>query len=80
MNSSELSVKIAVLDDYQGVALKLADWSAVRRRAGVDVFSDHLSDTDAIVERLLPYDEAEAVLAMAREFAARELAQRAASD
>ena len=26
-------MKIAILDDYQNVALKLADWSAVRRRA-----------------------------------------------
>jgi phosphoglycerate dehydrogenase-like enzyme len=49
-------VRIAVLDDYQGVALKLADWSAVAKRAHIDVFRDHLADTDAVVERLLPYD------------------------
>ena len=29
MNSTAHAVNIAVLDDYQGVALKLADWSAV---------------------------------------------------
>jgi phosphoglycerate dehydrogenase-like enzyme len=47
---------VAVLDDYQGVALELADWSAVRSRASVDVFNDHLADADAVVERLAPYD------------------------
>jgi phosphoglycerate dehydrogenase-like enzyme len=51
-----MRAKIAVLDDYQGVALKMADWSAVTARAHVDVFSDHLSDADAVAERLLPYD------------------------
>ncbi|HEY2463945.1 MAG TPA: D-2-hydroxyacid dehydrogenase family protein [Steroidobacteraceae bacterium] len=48
--------KIAVLDDYQGVALTMADWSAVTARAEVDVFSDHLGSADAVAERLLPYD------------------------
>ena len=48
--------KIAVLDDYQGVALKLADWSAVTARAQVVVFNDHLADDDAVVERLRPFD------------------------
>ena len=51
-----MRTKIAVLDDYQGVALKLADWSAVAARADVDVFRDHLADADAVAARLLPYD------------------------
>jgi phosphoglycerate dehydrogenase-like enzyme len=54
--SSKLSTAIAVLDDYQGVALELADWSAVTERASVTVFNDHLVGTDAVVERLLPFD------------------------
>ena len=49
-------VRIAVLDDYHGVALKLADWSAVAKRAHIDVFSDHLADAEALIKRLLPYD------------------------
>jgi phosphoglycerate dehydrogenase-like enzyme len=49
-------MKIAVLDDYQGVALTLADWSAIARRAQVDVFNDHLADADSVVKRLHPYD------------------------
>jgi phosphoglycerate dehydrogenase-like enzyme len=51
-----MRAKIAVIDDYQGVALKMADWSAVLARADVDVFSDHLDGADAVAERLRPYD------------------------
>jgi len=51
-----MQVKIAVLDDYQGVALKMADWSAVANRTRVDVFNDHLADPATVVERLFPYD------------------------
>ena len=56
MSASVQPVTIAVLDDYQGVALKLADWSVLGDRASVTVFNDHLADADAVVERLLPYD------------------------
>jgi phosphoglycerate dehydrogenase-like enzyme len=51
-----MQIKIAVLDDYQGVALTLADWSAIARRAQIRVFNDHLADPDALIERLLPFD------------------------
>ena len=56
MNSSDDTPNIAVLDDYQGVALQLADWSAVEARAKLVVFNDHLADVDALVGRLLPFD------------------------
>jgi phosphoglycerate dehydrogenase-like enzyme len=49
-------IRIAVLDDYQGVARELADWSQVEARAQVDVFSDHLADPEAVALRLQPYD------------------------
>jgi phosphoglycerate dehydrogenase-like enzyme len=49
-------MKIAILDDYQKVALKLADWSQLEKRARIDVFHDHLPDPNAVVMRLLPYD------------------------
>ena len=45
-------IRIAVLDDYQGVALQLADWRAVQQRAEVVVFQDHIASEDALVERL----------------------------
>ena len=48
--------KIAVLDDYQNVALESADWSVLSGRADITVFQDHLDDADAVIERLLPFD------------------------
>ena len=51
-----MKYKIAVLDDYQNAALESADWSVLRDRADITVFHDHLDDTDAVVERLLPFD------------------------
>jgi phosphoglycerate dehydrogenase-like enzyme len=49
-------VKIAVLDDYQGVSLSMADWSPILETSEVEVFRDHITDHDALVERLLPFD------------------------
>src|SRR6266446_5525544 len=49
-------VKIAILDDYQNVALSIADWSALARKAEITVFNDHLDQTDPLIERLLPFD------------------------
>jgi lactate dehydrogenase-like 2-hydroxyacid dehydrogenase len=49
-------VNIAILDDYQNIALEMADWSSLDRRATIMVFNDHLADTDRVVERLLPFD------------------------
>src|SRR6202034_1124493 len=44
MPSKPERFRIAVLDDYQNVALSLADWSALDERATVTVFNDHLAD------------------------------------
>jgi phosphoglycerate dehydrogenase-like enzyme len=49
-------LEIAVLDDYQGVALELADWSVLGVGARVTAFRDHIDDEDQLVERLLPHD------------------------
>lgn len=46
-------MKVAILDDYQDVALRLADWSGVARRAKIRAFNDHVADPAALVERLL---------------------------
>ena len=56
MASNDKTVTVAVLDDYQNVALRLADWSVLDGRAAVTVFDDHLADTDAVVERLKDFD------------------------
>jgi phosphoglycerate dehydrogenase-like enzyme len=49
-------MKIAILDDYQNAALKMADWSALSGRAEITVFNDHVADPSALVESLLPFD------------------------
>ena len=51
-----MRVRVAVLDDYQNVALTMADWSLVTQRADVTIFTDHVSDPDALVDRLAPFD------------------------
>ena len=55
MQSDEL-VQVAIVDDYQGVALQSADWSELKGDAEITVFRDHLSDSAALVERLKPFD------------------------
>jgi phosphoglycerate dehydrogenase-like enzyme len=49
-------MQVAILDDYQDVALQLADWSRVRHRAEITVFNDHIADPSAVVKRLRPFD------------------------
>jgi phosphoglycerate dehydrogenase-like enzyme len=56
MPSTRERFRIAVLDDYQRVALSLADWSALDERATVTVFDDYLADPDAVIKRLQPFD------------------------
>ena len=49
-------MKVVILDDYQNVALRMADWSSVASRAEITVFTDHVADPDAVIERLMPFD------------------------
>jgi len=56
MSPDAEAVEIAVLDDYQGVALAMADWSVLDGRARVTVFRDHIADEGALIERLRPFD------------------------
>ena len=49
-------INVAVLDDYQGVAMTLADWSRVSDRVNITVFRDHLADEEAVAQRLEPFD------------------------
>jgi phosphoglycerate dehydrogenase-like enzyme len=56
MTDTATPIKIAILDDYQKVALKMADWSALRRQASIEVFSDTISNPDELVASLLPFD------------------------
>ncbi|MDN7177090.1 D-2-hydroxyacid dehydrogenase family protein [Caballeronia sp. SEWSISQ10-4 2] len=54
-DSSEL-IKIAVLDDYQNVALHMGDWFRLCDRAEITVFNEHISDSRVLIEKLSPFD------------------------
>jgi phosphoglycerate dehydrogenase-like enzyme len=56
MSSNREQFKVVVLDDYQDVALRMADWSVLKGRADVTVFNDHIADVDAVVSRLQSFD------------------------
>ena len=49
-------MRIAVLDDYQGVAREMADWASLGPDCEVVFFRDHLADLDPLVRRLKDYD------------------------
>ncbi len=49
-------MKIAILDDYQKVALKLADWSILPKGTEVSAFSDHWKDPATVKQKLEPFD------------------------
>ena len=48
--------RVALLDDYQDVALQMADWQSLPADTDVQVFRDHLYDDDALVARLHDFD------------------------
>src|SRR5690606_5982419 len=48
--------RIAILNDYQGVALGSADWSGVTARAALTVFTDHFPDEDDAIARLQGFE------------------------
>ena len=49
-------MKLAILDDYQGTAKDLADWSQLPAGVEVEFFQDHIVDEDQLVERLKDFD------------------------
>lgn len=49
-------MRVAVLDDYQGVALGSADWTALDARAEIVVFRDHVADEGELVRRVASFD------------------------
>ena len=51
-----MRMRIAILDDYQEIAMKLADWSSIPCRPEIKVFRDHVFDLEKLAQRLLPYD------------------------
>ena len=49
-------IRLALLDDYQQVALRFADWDGLSPDCTVTVFHDHLTDESSIAERLQEFD------------------------
>jgi len=54
-------LRVAVLDDYQGVAKDYADWDSLPSGAEVRFFNDHLTSEEELVPRLESF---EAIVAM----------------
>lgn len=48
-------MRVALLDDYQGVALQMADWASFPS-AEVTTFREHIADEAELVRRLQPFD------------------------
>ncbi|WBO66260.1 D-2-hydroxyacid dehydrogenase family protein [Streptomyces camelliae] len=51
-----MRLRCAVLDDFQGVATELADWSVIEDEVEVVALREHLADEDALAEALGGYD------------------------
>ena len=56
VNDARRMIRIAVLDDYQGVVLTLPCWRRLDGRAAIDLFRDTLADEAALAARLAPYE------------------------
>ncbi|HVZ31001.1 MAG TPA: D-2-hydroxyacid dehydrogenase family protein [Polyangiaceae bacterium] len=54
-------IRVAILDDYQRVARRFADWGSLPEGSEVSVFHDHVSDETALERRLGRF---EAIVAM----------------
>src|SRR5579884_4189711 len=51
-----MAMRCAILDDYQNVVLKLADWSALKGKVDFQVFNTHLGGADKLVAALADFE------------------------
>ncbi len=51
-----MALRCAILDDYQNVALKVADWSPLKGKADITVFNEHLGAADNVIKTLKDFD------------------------
>ena len=49
-------MRVAVLDDYQGVAREMGEWSSLGADCEVVFFKDHLADNGAVARRLQDFE------------------------
>jgi phosphoglycerate dehydrogenase-like enzyme len=52
----DTAMRFALLDDYQGVGLSMADWGRVAGRAEIVPFREHIADEDALAAALADFD------------------------
>src|SRR3569833_254723 len=55
LKSMSDTVKVAILDDYQNCALRMADWSVLPANVETTVFTDNEPDFDRLIQRLMPF-------------------------
>jgi phosphoglycerate dehydrogenase-like enzyme len=48
--------RLAIIDDYEKLALSMGNWESLSPGVQTDAFNDHLVGEEALVKRLLPYD------------------------
>jgi len=51
-----MPVRVAVLDDYQGVALAMGPWGELGDAVAVTAFTDHVAGDDALIQRLADFE------------------------
>ena len=49
-------MRIAILDDYQNIALGLADWASIGADAEITVFNEHMGDKETVAAALADFD------------------------
>lgn len=49
-------MRVAIIDDYLGIALDMADWGSLPPGTDIQRFTDHLTSEDALVDRLKDFD------------------------
>ena len=49
-------VKLALLDDYQNAALKMADWGRLPKDVKITVFNDTITDIEGVAKRLQDFE------------------------
>ena len=51
-----MAMRCAILDDYQNVVLKVADWSALKGNVDLQVFDAHLGGADKVIAALKDFE------------------------
>jgi phosphoglycerate dehydrogenase-like enzyme len=51
-----IMLRVAILDDYLAVALRLADWKNLHPDAQIEAFPEHIADIDALAKRLHTFE------------------------